>query len=58
MTIKVRYIGKDRADIRYGDIYDACEIRDDLRFYGVVDRSGDSYVYPKYLFEIVKEGEE
>lgn len=58
MTIKVRYIGRDRADIRYGDIYDACEIRDDSRFYGVVDRSGDACAYPKCFFEIVKEGEE
>ena len=58
MTIKVRYIGRDRADILYGDIYDTYEIRDDSRFYGVVDRSGDTCAYPKCFFEIVKEGEE
>lgn len=28
-------------------------IADDLRFYGVIDRSGESYAYPKKLFEIV-----
>lgn len=53
--IKVRYIGKDMAEIRYGEVYDAHEMKDDKRYYGVVDRSGDCYCYPKTLFEIVKE---
>lgn len=51
--IKVKYIGKDRADIRNGDIYDASEVRDDPRYYGIVDRSGEEYAYPKSFFEIV-----
>ena len=52
----MRYIGRDRADIRYGDIYDACEIRDDSRFYGVVDRSGDACAYPKCFLKLLKRG--
>lgn len=53
-TIKVRYIGEDRADIRYGDEYEAKQIKDDSRYYAIIDRSGESYAYPKTLFEIVK----
>lgn len=52
-TIKVRYIGEDHADIRNGEIYNATLLKDDNRFYSVIDRSGDSYAYPKELFEIV-----
>lgn len=52
-TIKVKYIGEDDVDIRHGEIYDAHKIKDDSRYYGVVDRSGESYAYPKELFEIV-----
>lgn len=56
MTIKVRYIGEDRADIRYGEEYTAKDIKDDNRYYAIIDRSGESYAYPKTLFEIVKYG--
>lgn len=55
--IKVKYIGKDRADIRNGDIYDASEVRDDPRYYGIVDRSGEEYAYPKSFFGVVNTGE-
>ncbi len=51
--IKVKYIGEDDVDIRNGEIYEANIIADDLRFYGVIDRSGESYAYAKKLFEIV-----
>lgn len=51
--IKVRYIGEDDIDMRYGDIFYAREVKDDSRFYGIVDRSGEEYAYPKTLFEIV-----
>lgn len=54
-TIKVKYIGEDEVDIRKGEIYEAHIIKDDSRFYGIVDRSGESYAYPKSLFEIAEE---
>lgn len=54
MKIKVKYIGKDMAEIRNGEIYDADEVKDDSRYYGVIDRSGESYVYPKTLFEVIE----
>ncbi len=47
--IIVKYIGQDRTDIRNGEIYDAYEIRDDSRYFGVIDRSGEDYAYPKIL---------
>lgn len=55
MTIKVKYIGPDRAEIRFGDICEALEVRDDSRLYGVRDRSGEFYAYRKDLFEIIDE---
>lgn len=54
MKIKVKYIGEDRANIRYGEEYEAIEFNDDSRYYAIVDRSGESYAYPKQLFEIVE----
>ena len=54
MKIKVKYIGKDMAEIRNGEIYDAEEVKDDSRYYGVTDRSGESYAYPKTLFEDIE----
>ena len=54
MKIKVKYIGKDMAEIRNGEIYDADEVKDDSRYYGVIDRSGESYAYPKTLFEVIE----
>ena len=55
MMIKVKYIGEDMADIRNGDIYNASEVKDDSRYYAVIDRTGETYAYPKSLFEIVEE---
>ena len=55
MKIKVKYIGEDDVDIRNGEIYEAHIISDDSRFYGVIDRSGESYAYPKTLFEVVED---
>lgn len=49
----VRYIGPDMVDIRNGEVYEAHSVRDDSRFYGIVDRSGEEYAYSKNLFEIV-----
>jgi hypothetical protein len=52
--IKAKYIGEDDIDIRNGEIYEVCEVKDDNRYFGVKDRSGELYAYPKSLFEIVK----
>ena len=51
---KVRYIGEDAAEIRNGEIYEAEELKDCKTMYGVLDRSGEQYAYPKSLFEVVK----
>ena len=50
---KVRYIGEDVADIRNGEIYEAEELSDCKTMYGIKDRSGECYAYPKSLFETV-----
>lgn len=54
-SFKVRYIGEDDADIRRGDVCDAEELIDCTTMYGVRDRSGEVYAYPKTLFEVVTE---
>ena len=51
---KVRYIGEDAAEIRNGEIYEAEELRDCKAMYGVLDRSGEWYAYPKILFEVIE----
>ncbi len=43
------------ADIRNGDIYEADMLKDDSRYYDIIDRSGESYAYPKGLFEVIDE---
>lgn len=50
----VRYIGEDAAEIRNGEIYSAHELKDSSVMYGVKDRSGEYYAYPKTLFEIIE----
>ena len=50
---KVKYIGEDAADIRNGEIYEAEELADCKTMYGVKDRSGECYAYPKSLFELI-----
>ena len=55
MKIKVEYLGVDMAEIRNGEIYEATEIKDDSRYYRVLDHSGEWYAYPKTLFEIISE---
>lgn len=52
--LKVRYIGSDAAEIRNGDIYEAEELEDCKAMYGVTDRSGEQYAYPKKLFEVIE----
>lgn len=60
MKIKVRYIGEDMAEIRKGDICEAHEVNGPTlkgagEVLAVVDRSGESYIYPKKLFEVVQQ---
>ena len=55
MKIEVEYLRVDMAEIRNGEIYEATEIKDDSRHYGVLDHSGEWYAYPKTLFEIISE---
>ena len=50
----VRYIGEDAAEIRNGEVYEAEELKDCTTMYGVLDRSGERYAYPKKLFEIIE----
>ena len=52
---RVRYIGKDAAEIRNGEIYEAKELHDSKSLIGVLDRSGEWYAYPKKLFEVIKD---
>lgn len=52
---RVRYIGNDRADIRNGEVYEATDLSDCTTMYGVIDRTGEMYAYPKSWFEIVTE---
>ena len=53
-TFRVRYIGEDGAEIRNGEIYLAHTLRDCSTMYGIKDRSGEFYAYPKCLFEITE----
>lgn len=60
MKIKVRYIGEDMAEIRKRDICEAHDVKGQTlkgegELLAVIDRSGESYIYPKRLFEIIEE---
>lgn len=52
---KVRYMGKDAAEIRKGEIYTAHDLKDSSVMIGVRDRSGEYYAYPKQLFEKIED---
>lgn len=52
---KVRYMGEDAAEIRKGEVYEAETLEDSPTMYGVIDRSGIMYAYPKSLFEVVQD---
>lgn len=52
---KVKYLGEDAVDIRNGEVYEAEELLDCKTMYGVKDRSGECYAYPKTLFEVIEE---
>ena len=58
--IKVKYIGEDMAEIRNGEIYEATTIKGPApagsgEVLSVIDRSGEAYVYPKRLFEVIED---
>lgn len=38
-----------------GKIYEVIEISKNLKWYRIVDESGEDYLYPPQLFEIVEE---
>ena len=51
--MKVRWIGQtDSLIITHGKIYTVLSIEKD--WYRIVDDSGDDYLYPPQLFEIVE----
>jgi hypothetical protein len=54
--IKVKYIGEDAPlSLRTGKVYDAALSQ--LGWYGIVDETGEAYVYPPELFEIQPGGD-
>lgn len=48
---------RDVAEIRNGEIYDAVDLLDSETMIGVHYRSGEWYVYPKLLFQVVSQYE-
>ena len=42
-------------DLKEGKIYDVVEISPKLKFYKIIDETGESYLYPPSLFDIVEE---
>ena len=61
--MKVRYIGKtvenyivenNRMDLIPGKVYDVIKV-EKHGWYRIVDESGEDYMYPPELFEIVEE---
>ena len=61
LTMKVRKIkGKDMpspcaTDLIDGKVYEVQEISKKLKWYRIIDESGEDYLYPPQLFEIVEE---
>ena len=61
--MKVRYIGKtvenyivenNRMDLIPGKVYDVIKV-EKHGWYRIIDASGEDYMYPPELFEIVEE---
>lgn len=49
----VRYTGETRfLELTNGNIYDVMSI--EKEWYRIVDDSGEDYLYPPHLFEIIK----
>lgn len=53
-SFKVKCTKEGLLCLRKGDIYDAREIVDDSRYFGVFDLMKDWYAYPKEWFEIIE----
>ena len=62
--MKVKYIGKerenyvfgnDKIDLIHGKVYEVLEISQKLKYYRIVDESGEDYLYPPQFFEVVEE---
>ena len=61
--MKVKYIGKEQEDFLQknndmdlipGKIYDVVKISKKLKWYIIIDESGEDYAYPPNMFEIVE----
>lgn len=61
--MKVRYIGKtvenyivenNRMDLIPGKVYDVIKV-EKHGWYRIIDESGEDYMYPPELFEVVEE---
>ena len=54
--MKARWMGEDDPlCLRHGKVYEVLGVLADGAWYGVVDETGISYVYPAEEFEIVEE---
>lgn len=59
--MRVKKIAKENmpepcaTDLIDGKIYDVIEISKKLKWYKIIDESGEDYLYPPQLFEIVEE---
>lgn len=55
-TIKVRYVAENhRANLKYGEIYEAAICKDNEQIIVITDAYGDEYGYPVSEFEPVVE---
>ena len=44
--------GEDPTDLTLGRVYSVLEVEDDL--YRIVDDSGEDYLYPRDMFQVLK----
>ena len=60
MKVKVNEDARKRTnygtiDLIEGKVYEVLEISEKLHFYKIVDETGEDYLYPPSLFDIVEE---
>ena len=60
MKVKVNEEARKRTnygtiDLIEGKVYEVLEISEKLHFYKIVDETGEDYLYPPSLFDIVEE---
>lgn len=54
--MKAKWLGEDDdLCLRYGKVYDVLGTESDGMLYGVVDETGESYLYPADEFEVVED---